>query len=168
MRNVIKFKKDGTVVGSYSYDESGAVFIVDEEDPEVVKVEYEEGQESVKAPDGSTVSISLLSQVLGRDEVYRIQNGQPVIDQEATEKRKAEEKEVRDRVARQDELASMDSYFQWYGTQVVQHASGTLLDEDFAKLKEEYIAKCQKAKKLKEILGIETKTASLEKARKEG
>lgn len=165
MRNVIKFKKDGTVVGAYSYDESGAVFIVDGDDPEVVRVEYEEGQESVKAPDGSTVSISLLSQVLGRDEVYRIRNGEPVVNQEATERRKAEEQAIRDRFAKQDELASMDAYFQWYGTQAVQHESGTLSDADFARLKAEYVEKSKRAKELKESLGLSTETEARKASR---
>lgn len=158
MKNVIKFKKDGTVVEAYSYDESGTMSLVDEEDPEVVKVEYEEGQESIQAPDGSTVSIAILSQVLGKDEVYQIENGEPVINKEATERKKAEEQVIRDKFTKEEELASLDPYFQWYGTQVVQHESGTLSDEDFAKLKAEYIEKCKRAKELKKSLGISTET----------
>lgn len=66
----------------------------------------------------------------------------------------------------ENELYSMDSYFNWYATQATQYMSGKLTEDEFAPLKEEYLKKCERAKEIKHSLGMKTNTEILEEKKK--
>ncbi len=85
----------------------------------------------------------------------RIENGVLIQD---TARYEAEQAKWQARADKEAKLAVLNTYFTWFNTQAIQHQAGTITDEEWNALLDEYKTKSAEAKELKNSLGIQTET----------
>lgn len=85
----------------------------------------------------------------------KIENGAVVQD---VAKFEADQKKWKDRASKENRLKELNTYFDWFNTQTIQHQAGTITDEQWASLLDEYKTKSAETKELKNALGIQTET----------
>lgn len=85
----------------------------------------------------------------------KIENGAIVQD---TTKLEAEQKRLQEKANKENRLAELNQYFDWFNTQAIQHAAGTITDEEWNTLLAEFKEKSAEAKSIKNALGIKTET----------
>lgn len=85
----------------------------------------------------------------------KIENGAVVQD---TAKYEEEQKKWKERADKENRLKDLNTYFTWFNTQAIQHQAGTITDDEWNALLDEYKAKSAEAKGLKNSLRIQTGT----------
>ena len=70
----------------------------------------------------------------------------------------AEQKRLQEKANKENRLAELNQYFDWFNTQTIQHAAGTITDEEWNTLLAEFKEKSAEAKSIKNALGIKTET----------